>query len=103
MISIATLVQILISIFCAVVSGVVLWKVQTHQKLNDKRHQEQVDLAVKERELLLATSKTTELLARKIDGEGINGELHEANDKLKKEREELQDFTRQGFYDKTIE
>lgn len=103
MISVATLIQILISIFCAIVSGTVLWKVQIHQKLNDKRHQEQVDLAVKERELLLATAKTTELLARKFDGEGINGELHEANEELKKEREELQDFTREKFYEHTIQ
>ena len=103
MISVETLIQIGLSLFCAIVSGTVLWKVQEHKKLNDKRHKEQVDLAVKERELLLATAKVTEILARKIDGEGINGELHEANEELKKEREELQGFTREKFFEHTTE
>lgn len=103
MISIGTLIQVGLSLFCAIISGVVLWKLQEHKHTNDERHREQVELAVKERELILATAKTTELLARKYDGEGINGELHEANDELKEERENLLDFTREKFYDHTIE
>lgn len=102
MISFTTFIQIITSIFCAVVSGIVLWKVQRNQKLNDKRHDEQVELAIKERELLVATSKTAELLARKIDGEGINGELHKANEETKLKRKKLQDFTVERFFDNTI-
>lgn len=103
MISMSTFIQSCLTIICAVVSGIILWKVQKNQKVNEKRHAEQVELAIKERELLVATSKTAELLARKIDGEGINGELHKANEETKIKRKKLQDFTVEKFFDITIE
>lgn len=99
---VAMIIQICISLFCAIISGTVLWKMQQHQKKNEERHQEEVELAVKERDLLIATAKATEVLARKIDGEGINGELHEANEELKEKRENLEEFTTMKYYQKTI-
>lgn len=99
---VAMIIQICISLFCAIISGTVLWKMQQHQKMNEERHQEEVELAVKERDLMIATAKTTEILARKIDGEGINGELHESNEELKDKRESLENFTTEQFYQKTI-
>ena len=58
-----------------------------------KRHEENIAIREADRELLLKTSAVTELLARKQNGEGVNGELEEAEDELKDTREAVQRLT----------
>lgn len=58
-----------------------------------KRHEENIAIREADRELLLKTSAVTELLARKTNGEGVNGELEDAEDDLKDTREAVQKLT----------
>lgn len=94
----ASIVQIIISIVCSVVSGLVLWIVQKSRKEDQARREIEIEGAVKDRELQLANANVTELLARKIDGEGINGELHAAADDLKNKREAVESHTREQYF-----
>ena len=58
-----------------------------------KRHEENIAIREADRELLLKTSAVTELLARKQNGEGVNGDLKDAEDDLKDTREAVQKLT----------
>ena len=98
MVSTGTLIEIVISIFCAIISGVVLRKLQENKKDNDQRHKKNIEAAVKDRELIMAMTAVTELIARKIDGEGINGELHEAVDDLISKRKAVEQFTQVEYF-----
>lgn len=97
-ITVGTLVQILISIICSVISGIVLYQVQRSRKLTDERRAADIAAAVLDRELQLANAEVTELLARKIDGEGINGDLHEANMRLTAKREAVERHTTEQYF-----
>lgn len=96
---IPSVIQIMVSIFCAVVSGIVLWKIQENKKQDEARYRANVEAAVKDRELQLANAEVTELLARKIDGEGINGELHAAAERLTKRREAVERHTHTAYFE----
>lgn len=98
MITISMLIQYGISLICAVVSGVVLWKLQDNRKDNDLKHSKQVEAAVHDRELLLAISEVSEMTARKVSGDNINGELHDAVDELVEKRNEVTKFTNKEFF-----
>lgn len=94
----ASIVQIVISIVCSVVSGLILWIVQKGRKEDEQRRAAEVEGLVKDRELQLANAKVTELLARKIDGEGINGELHAAADELTSRRDAVERHTHEQYF-----
>lgn len=98
MLTAGTIIQLIISIFCSVVSGLVLWIIQKHRKEDEARRDAEVTAAVKVRELQLANAKATELIARKIDGEGINGELHDAAENLTEKREAVENYTREQYF-----
>ena len=74
-------------------------RLERMERANIQRHKENVAIREADRELLLKSSKVTELLARKYNGEGINGELQEAEDDLERTREKLQSLTRHIFYE----
>ena len=74
-------------------------RLERMERANRQRHQENVSIREADRELLLMSSKVTELLARKYNGEGFNGELKEAEDELKATRSKVQSLTRHIFYE----
>lgn len=74
-------------------------KIDALQKEHEKHHKENVKTREGDRELLLATSDVVGKLARKYNGEGINGELKEAEDKLQKIRDDVTKNTRHVFFD----
>ena len=61
-------------------------------------HAENVKAREGDRELLLATSEVVEKLARKLNGEGINGELKDAEDTLAEIRENIIKNTRHVYF-----
>lgn len=93
------IIEIFVSLFCAIISGTVLWKIQQTRKIDDERRQSDIGMAVKDRELQLATAELTEMLARKIDGEGINGELNAAAEKVSQKREAVEQFTQEQYFE----
>lgn len=61
-------------------------------------HEENVKSREGDRELLLAVSEVVENLSRKLNGEGINGELKKAEDELAGIRERIQKDTRHIYF-----
>lgn len=94
----AQIIQIAISIFCSIASGLILWLVQKNRKEEEARRTVEVAGRIKDRELQLASAMVTELIARKIDGEGINGELHTAAADLTEKRQAVEDYTQEQFF-----
>ena len=97
-ITVGTLIEILISIICSVISGTVLFQVQRNKRLGDERRAADIAAAVLDRELQLANAEVTELMARKIDGEGINGELHAAALRLTDKRGAVERHTTEQYF-----
>lgn len=69
------------------------------EEANKKRQSENVASREADRELLIATSKVTELIARKINDEGVNGELKDAEDELEQTRTAVQKITQHIFFE----
>lgn len=95
----AVIVQGAISLICAIISGIILWKFQENNRKQDARHMELIEAQIAERELLHAIAEVTELHARKIDGEGINGELHKANEEIKSKRDDLRKIIEKRYFE----
>lgn len=87
-----------ISIFCAVVSGIVLWRLQENKKESDLKHKKNVTAALHDRELLLSIAEVSEMTARKIKGENLNGELAEALNELVNKRNEVTRYTNTEYF-----
>ena len=62
-------------------------------------HEENVKSREGDRELLLATSEVVEYLARKLNGEGMNGELKKAEDTLAGIRSDIAKDTRHVYFE----
>lgn len=82
----------------SVISGIVLFKVQTNKKESDAKHERNVMAALHDRELLLAISEVSEMTARKVTGDNINGELHDAITELVEKRNEVTKFTNKEYF-----
>lgn len=82
----------------SVISGVVLFKVQTSKKESDLKHEKNVTAALHDRELLLSIAEVSEMTARKIKGENLNGELAEALNELVNKRNEVTRFTNTEYF-----
>lgn len=72
-------------------------KLDRMEDRNKRRHEENIAVREADRELMLKTSTVTEMLARKYNGEGLNGDLSEAEDELKATREAVEKMTRRIF------
>lgn len=70
-------------------------KIEEH---NQQRHEENIATKEADHELLLATAEVTELMARKWNGELVNGELEEAEEELRRARQDLDKLTRKIYY-----
>lgn len=95
---------IITTIITAVIGGIFTFvftrlnkKLDRMEERNKKRHEESIAVREADRELLLKTSAVTELLSRKYNNEGINGELEKAEDELQKTRETVEKMTRRIF------
>lgn len=76
--SAGTLLTIFVGVIISVLSGIILWKVQNMAKKSEERYAERATMEKKERHLLNANSKLSELTARCVRGEHVNGDLEKA-------------------------
>lgn len=74
-------------------------KLDRMEKRAAKRHSESVAIREADRELLIKTSKVTELLARKQNGEGINGDLEDAENELQETRAAVEKVTQHILFE----
>lgn len=93
-----TLLTTGLSIFSAVISGVILWLIKENKKDANIKHERQVEAALHDRELIMAISEVSEMTARKVSGDNINGELHDAIDELVEKRNQVTQFTNKEFF-----
>lgn len=99
-------IEITMTIITALIGGAVsFFFVLLNKKLDtikteQNEHHEEIHLNnIADRELLLSTAKVTELVARKFDGEGINGELSKATKELQDKQDAMIDIMKKGYYE----
>jgi hypothetical protein len=101
MISIATFIQVLISICCTVTAGVILAMFQSNRKKQEKNHEERVTAEVCERELILSMASAIEVIIRKQNDEKLNGDVSKAMAELEEKKLALKHLTTTVYFEKT--
>ena len=93
-----------ITAFIGAIIALLFWKIEKKidkmEAENNAHHKEQVQLRKAEREVLLAVADTTILTAKKVnDSNSVNGELEKSIEELEAKKKEVQDLTREIFYE----
>lgn len=101
MISIAMFIQILTTIFCTTISGVVLFLFQQSRKHQEHDRENKVTADVCERELILSMAGAIEIIMRKQNDEELNGEMKAAQADLEDKKRALQKLTRVVYFEET--
>lgn len=99
MINIPTVIEIFISIFCAVVSGIILYQFKSKKALDEKRREKRVEAEIAERELILSIASATEVVLKRLNNEKINGDIIEAKTNLAEKESTLEKVTTKDFYE----
>jgi len=92
------MIEIVISIFCTVISGVILYLFNTKQKRDEEHFQKRVEADVAERELILSIAGATEIILKKLNDEKLNGDVEEAETDLVDKKRKLQRITRVDYF-----
>ena len=98
MISLGTMIEIIISIFCTVISGVILYLFNEKKKNDEEQVKKRVEADVAERELILSIAGATEVILKKLNDEELNGDVAEAEDDLVDKKAKLQKITRIDYF-----
>ena len=98
MISLGTMIEIIISVFCTVISGVILYLFNAKKKTDEEALKKRVEADVAERELILSIAGATEVILKKLNDEKLNGDVAEAEDDLVDKKRKLQRITRIDYF-----
>ena len=98
------------TVITAVIGGIVaflFWhierKIDTLEKEQEKRHEEQIGVRIAERDVLLAVADTTLLTAKKVNNRNsVNGELEASIERLQEKNHALQEMTTQIYFKHTV-
>ena len=92
--------KIVIGFVLALIGGLItflFWKIEKkidHIEVeNEQRHEEQINIRVAERELLIAEADISALTARCVRGEVVNGELEKAEKTLAEKKKNIESLT----------
>lgn len=94
----AMAIEIVISIACAIISGVILYVFKKTDKKTMEGIKKRVIADIAQRELILAMSDALEVVLKKLHGEKLNGDVQEAKDELTEKRDELLKITRNEYF-----
>lgn len=100
MISVATFIQVLVSIFCTVVAGVILFMFQAGKKKQEKDRDDRVTADVCQQELIMSMADAIEVIMRKQNNEEMNGEVNKAMADLEEKKIALRHLTRRIYFEK---
>ena len=92
--------KIVIGFGLALIGGLItflFWKIEKKidhiEAENEQRHEEQINIRVAERELLIAEADISALTARCVRGEVVNGELEKAERTLAEKKKNIESLT----------
>lgn len=100
MVSIATFVQILVSIFCTVVAGVILFIFKQTKKKAEQDREDKVTADVCQQELIMSMADAIEVIMRKQNNEKMNGEVNKAMADLEEKKNALRHLTRRIYFER---
>lgn len=99
MVSIGTIITTAIGGLIGILLQRLFKKVDKMEEEQNAHHKENALEREADRELVLATSTLTELLARKLSGEGINGQMEDAINEVAEKRDTVQKLTRRAYFE----
>lgn len=89
-----------LSLLASILSGVILYQMKENKLHEEKLHKERLQMEVSERNMLLGVADLTILIGKKLnDMDSVNGELEESIKYLQDKKHEVQDLTREQYFE----
>lgn len=94
-----TLIEVVISIACAVISGVVLHLFKRFNAHQETNYAKRVEADIADRNLVLSIAKALDVVLKRLDGEKLNGEVKAAQKDLIDKRMAVQQLTTKEYFE----